>query len=98
MRYKVEIDEKNNSIYLLCPDPRDRQVYYYKTQSTDVNYLIDWNADLVEVQQPADTIILHCKFNKVNFMIGNYNYKHIIAIYKPDSNGNFIRAWKGSNI
>lgn len=29
-------------------------------------------------------------------MVGEYKYKHIIGIYKPDSKGNFIRAWKGT--
>ncbi len=94
--WQVNFDEENKQITLWCPDPRDRQLWDIKDQSESVLDLIDWNTDLVEVLLPADTIILQCKINRVSFMVGEYKYKHIIGIYKPDSKGNFIRAWKGT--
>ena len=96
--WQVNFDEKNKQITLWCPDPRDRQLWDIKSQSESVFDLIDWSTDLVEVLLPLDTIILQCKINKVAFMVGEYKYKHIIGIYKLDSKGNFIRAWKGNNL
>lgn len=94
--WQVNFDEENKQITLWCPDPRERKQFNIISQSESILDLIDWNADLVEVLLPLDTIILQCKVHKVSFMVGEYKYKHIIGIYKPDSKGNFIRAWKGT--
>ena len=94
--YQVNFDEKNKLITLWCPDPRDRKLFEIKDQSKSVLDLIDWNTDLVEMLLPADTRVLQCKIHRISFMVGEYKYKHFIGIYKPDSKGNFIKAWKGT--
>lgn len=94
--YQVKFDEENRQITLWCPDPRDRQSFEIKDQSESVLNLIDWNTDLVEMLLPADTRVLQCKVHRVSFMVGEYKYKNIIGIYKPDSKGNFIKSWKGT--
>lgn len=94
--YQTTFDEDNMVVLLWCPDPRDRKQFNIISQSENIYDLIDWNKDLVEVLLQADSIVLHCKFNKVAFMVGDYKYNSIVAIYKKDKNGNFIRAWKGS--
>ena len=94
--YQITFDEDKMVVLLWCPDPRERQQFNIISQSENVIDLIDWEKDLVEVLQPSDTIILQCKYNKVVFMTGAYKYEHIIAIYKPNRKGNFIREWKGN--
>jgi hypothetical protein len=94
--YQITFDTDTMVVSLWCPDPRERKQFNIVGQSESVLDLIDWDKDLVEVLVPADTIVLQCKFNKLAFVVGEYKYKSIVAIYKKDKNGNFIRAWKGS--
>ena len=66
-------------------DKHNNYMYSYFNiinQSENVIDLIDWTNDLIEVLLPLNnTIVLQCKVNKVNFIVGKYKYKHIIAIY-----------------
>lgn len=94
--YQITFNNDAMVVSLWCPDPRECKQFNIISQSESVLDLIDWNKDLVEVLLPADTIILQCKINRVSFMVGEYKYKHIVGIYKPDTKGNFIKAWKGT--
>ena len=94
--YQITFDNDTMVVSLWCPDPRDRKQFNIISKSENVYDLIDWNKDLVEVLLPEDTMILQCKFNKIAFTAGDYKYESILAIYKPDKKGNFIRVWKGT--
>lgn len=60
-----------------------------KKQSENVFDLIE-NGDLIKIKM-CDTfnILEVCRING-----GVNGMKHIIAIYKPDSKGNFIKVWE----
>lgn len=88
----VYVNEYQGSKWLHKNNEHKTCLGYIKKQSEDVFDLIDWEKDLIKIQLPFENQILHCKLNKVYFLYGEY--KLILAIYKPDANGNYIKVWE----
>ena len=61
-----------------------------KKQRENVYDLIDWEKDLVKV----DDAIHHCKYFHRDLREEYIKYKWFNAIYKPNSNGDFIKVWE----
>ena len=86
--YTVLISEKDKTIILHCPDPRDRKKYQIKKQSENVYDLIE-EGDLVKTKLLEDFNLLEIVTNE-----GVFERKHITIIYKPDEKGNYIKVWE----
>lgn len=72
---------------------KDGITYYnvtIKKQSENVFDLIDWNNDLVRV----DDAIKHCKYFHRDLREEYIENKWFNAIYKPDEKGNYIKVWE----
>lgn len=61
-----------------------------KKQSENVYDLIDWNEDLVRV----DNMIHQCKYFHRDLREEYIEHKWFNAIYKPNSKGDYIKAWE----
>lgn len=64
-----------------------------KKQSENIYDLIDWEEDLVKSRM--NNIIWQCYvLNQISDISEQIKYKTIIAIYKPNSNGGYIKVWE----
>ena len=91
--YTVLISEKDEKIILHCRDPRERKKYEIKKQSENVFDLIDWEEDLVKSRM--NNMIWQCYvLNQISDISEQIKYKTIIAIYKPNSKGDYIKVWE----
>lgn len=63
---------------------------FIKNQSENVYDLIDWEKDLVRV----DDAIHHCKYFHRDLREEYIENKWFNAIYKPDEEGNYIKVWE----
>ena len=103
--YTVLLSEKDKIIILHCRDPRERKKYKIKKQSENVCDLIEVG-DLVNLDKTLNQVIAILKEDKRTiFEIGdnkwfsfkelnNYLNNNLLAIYKPDANGNYIKVWE----
>lgn len=64
-----------------------------KKQSENVYDLIDWEKDLIGVDIFDEFLIYNCKTRR-EYSVGNYILSWIKAIYKPNSNGDYIKVWE----
>lgn len=96
---KGKNSEKN---YEYLYEIRNGQSYYYgkiKKQSESVFDLIE-KGDLLKIKQPKEALERYTfaeydekKENYVSY-IKDYFPKKILAIYKLDANGNYIKVWE----
>ncbi|MBR6515882.1 MAG: hypothetical protein IKT40_03385 [Bacilli bacterium] len=94
---KIAKDDKDNAFFIqiqYLDFLKTRKIGYIKKQSENVYDLIDWNEDLIKVNDN----IYECRVLpnwRLTILLEN-NYL-VDAIYKPDANGNYIKAWEKKN-
>lgn len=98
LKRKLHLDAKvgiidNELIVTLENFPIFRSESKIKKQSENVYDLIDWEKDLVMV----DNMIYQCKYFHRDLREEYIENKWFNAIYKPDEKGNYIKAWEKKN-
>lgn len=78
----------NEGSYLLH---EDTQYIKIKKQSEHVYYLIDWKNDLV---RNKDGDVISCSQLFIFYMQEYIDKQLFTAIYKPNSNGDYIKVWE----
>lgn len=102
---RIIIDNKKHS-HIFCYE--DRKGFLYKTfedknygktkklgkikkQSEHVYYLINWENDLVRTK---DGDVINCSQLFLFYMQEYVDKQLFTAIYKPNSNGDYIKVWE----
>ena len=90
---RIAKDDKDNAFFIqiqYLDFLKTRKIGYIKKQSENVYDLIDWDNDLVRV----DNMIHQCKYFHRDLREEYIKNKWFNAIYKPDANGDYIKVWE----
>ena len=95
------LDDKNNEIeHRQITDIKEEMKISFQSSikvikfSESVFDLINWNEDLVNIGTSCGSLMVDCKHAKSDFSDGFYDVEWITAIYKPNSNGDYIKVWE----
>lgn len=72
---------------------KNRKIGKIKKQSENVYDLIDLENDIVKYKFREEDIISKAVDASLSYIIGSYP-EDVIAIYKPNSNGDYIKVWE----
>lgn len=105
--YTVLISEKDKTIILHCPDPRERKGYKIKKQSENVfdliekgvliKYLEIYNTNQIRFEivtgfcESLDGVRTGSLITQYNTMI---YFEKVLAIYNLDAKGNYIKVYE----
>ena len=90
-KMQVFVKERQNLLFLHRKERFQDVIGQIKLQSEDVYDLIDWREDLIET---SGGIIFQLKFLKWYQIQDIIENGDITDIYKPNSNGDYIKVWK----
>ena len=85
---------KRGSLCIGCKDAFKAKFNKIKKQSENIFDLIDWNEDLVRIDTSIGSLMIECKTAKSDFSDGYYDFEWIVAIYKPNEKGDYIKVWE----
>ncbi len=98
---KVIIDEDNKNICVFCKDTSEAEFYTIVDKKENIFDLTKCG-DLIKFQQTLtfNNIVLEqfvlLNENNIEHLLNTWqcSYSDILAIYKPDEKGNYIKVWE----